>query len=244
MKKTFLTIFAVLIVVTFASCSLPQNTDIGKNDIKQPTESNDLTKKDPQVEDSTNNNDSTKTDPPVEHPTKNIDINEYMRIVVGYFHEPYRYGDDVSDKSLLSLCFRVCLSNSDILDFVSKDTDQQMLGIGGKGIRNMAKILANDDVDIRNYHTDMEYTSDVYLNDLDKYIVSYARGYWNEDPYYLVESIPLQITETMDTSVVIATVSYIPHLGADGVERQLKYSFSKVIDNGVLYYRIMEIEII
>jgi len=173
-----------------------------------------------------------------------IDLSEYMRYFVNYFHEPYNSGDDVSDVALLSLCFRISLSNSEILDFVNKSTDISELIIRGEGLREMARVMIDDSVDLNLYHRDMDYTADVYLEDNDLYVVEYARGYWNEDPYYLVDSEPLIITETEDITTVVATVQHIPQLGTIESVRKLKYTFEKILHKDVLFYKITRIEII
>ena len=74
--------------------------------------------------------------------------------------------------------------------------------------------------------------------------MEYARGYWNEDPYYHVDSEPLIITETEDITTVVATVQHIPQLGTIESVRKLKYTFEKILHKDVLFYKITRIEII
>lgn len=243
MKKTFFAIVNVLILITvLVSCSRIEhrgdNTTVTIHDsTTAPSDSKANVGTENQTKDET-----LKSHP--EDDIKQIDINEYMRYFVNYFHEPYNEGDEIPDVALLSLCFRISLSNSEILDFVNKSTDISELIIRGEGLREMARVMIDDSVDLNLYHRDMDHTADVYLTDNDLYVVEYARGYWNEDPYYLVDSEPLLITETEDIITVVATVQHIPQLGTIESVRKLKYTFEKILHEDILLYKISQIETI
>ena len=87
----------------------------------------------------------------------------------------------------------------------------------------------------------------VYSAETDTYIVSYARGYWNGDLYYLDfdenEKVKKpQISET-DTELIATVETYYgPDLGAHENIRKMEYRFDKVIDDEFLFYRLSGIK--
>lgn len=165
-----------------------------------------------------------------------MDIQSYMQYFVGYFHEPFKAGDDTSDISILSLCFLVSLYNQEKFDFVKVDKDTQTMTIEGEGLRKIAKNLISDDVDLS------KYSFDRYDADKDLYTVAYAKDYWGEDKYTLDTEKELVITETDDTLTVTADVQYVPNLGSVESVRTLQYTFDKVVSDGVEFYRINSIK--
>ena len=171
-----------------------------------------------------------------------MDIQAYMQYFVGYFHEPYKTGDDISDISVLNLCFLYALYDAESLDFVKVDKDTQVMTIEGEGLRKIAKNLISDGVDLSKHHSDMENSSDKYDADKDLYTVYYARDYWGEDKYCLDTEKELVITETDDAVTVTAEVQYVPNLGSVENVRTLQYTFDKVVSDGVLFYRINSIK--
>lgn len=171
-----------------------------------------------------------------------MNINAYMQYFVGYFHEPYNAGDDISKINVLNLCFLYALYDAESLDFVKVDKDTQVMTIEGEGLRELAKNLISDNVDLSKHHSDMENSSDKYDADNDLYTVYYARDYWGEDKYGLDTDKDLVITETDDTLTVTADVQYVPNLGSVESVRTLQYTFDKVVSDGVEFYRINSIK--
>lgn len=165
-----------------------------------------------------------------------MNINAYMQYFVGYFHEPYNAGDDISKINVLNLCFLYALYDAESLDFVKVDKDTQVMTIEGEGLRKIAKNLISDDVDLS------KYSFDRYDADKDLYTVAYAKDYWGEDKYTLDTEKELVITETDDTLTVTADVQYVPNLGSVESVRTLQYTFDKVVSDGVEFYRINSIK--
>lgn len=165
-----------------------------------------------------------------------MNINAYMQYFVGYFHEPYNAGDDISQINVLNLCFLYALYDAESLDFVKIDKDTQVMTIEGEGLRKIAKNLISDGVDLS------KYSFDRYDADKDLYTVAYAKDYWGEDKYTLDTEKELVITETDDTLTVTADVQYVPNLGSVESVRTLQYTFDKVVSDGVEFYRINSIK--
>lgn len=165
-----------------------------------------------------------------------MNIRAYMKYFVGYFHEPYKTGDDISKINVLNLCFLYALYDAESLDFVKIDKDTQVMTIEGEGLRKIAKNLISDGVDLS------KYSFDRYDADKDLYTVAYAKDYWGEDKYTLDTEKELVITETDNTLTVTADVQYVPNLGSVESVRTLQYTFDKVVSDGVEFYRISSIK--
>ena len=170
-----------------------------------------------------------------------IDIEDYMKYFVNYFHAPYKAGDDISDKALLSMCFRFAVDNRDLLDYVT-ESEIQTLNIKGSELQKVAETLIGENVDLKKYHDNMENTSAYYASETDTYTVGFGTDYWGEDPYYLAEDEPLKITDEGECIKVTAKVLYIPTLGNIEKTQYIEYTFIKTELDGVGYYRIDEIK--
>ena len=170
-----------------------------------------------------------------------------MRYLVGYFYEPYQRGDDISKNNVLYLSFLFCLGNKDKLDFIKTDEEKSIMKIPGSELQRIAENLVSDSVELSAYHSSMEHSADVYSAETDTYIVGYARGYWNEDTYYLNydqnEKVKKpQITETETELTAVVETYYAPDLGMRENVRKMEYKFDKVIDDGFLFYRLSGIK--
>lgn len=164
-----------------------------------------------------------------------------MHYFVNYFHEPFTSNKDLSDKDILSLCFRFAFQNKESLDFVTENAELSLLYINGEKLQKAAELLVEETVSLKDFHSNMENWNADYSAETDTYTVGYATDYWGGDPYYLVEDESLEITETEDTITVIAKVQYIPQLGTVENIRSLKYCFSKIEENGFVYFHINSI---
>lgn len=179
--------------------------------------------------------------------TFKMDIESYLQYFVSYFHEPYQRGDDVSENNILYLSLLFCFCNKDKLDFVKTDEEKLFMRIPGKELERIAGNLLPNPGDLSPYRSSMEGGADFYSAETDTYIVSYARGYWNEDLYYLDfdenEKVKKpQISET-DTELIATVETYYgPDLGAHENIRKMEYRFDKVIDDEFLFYRLSGIK--
>lgn len=252
MKANFLKIVVLFLVITsFTSCSYIHNTESEDPNILLETSNiNHETNKASENNNTTLNGSVTETEEITDTQNSNsiyneynalMDIKDYMLYFVNYFHEPYQTGDNVSDKNIISLSFLFALSNKDNLDYVKIDEQSQTMFISGDGLRLAAKNLIYENISLNEYHHYLENTSSVYSENIDTYIVPYARGGWGGDLYYLDEEKELEIIDNDNTITVTATVQYIPQLGTIENTRKLEYTFDKVKYDGFLYYQIKEI---
>ncbi len=235
MKKTVITLLSAAIILTsltsctlvFDSIGILKNTETDVNSDSRPKE--------------------TEAPASANAYTNQTDIESYMHYLVSYFHEPYQQGDDISKNNLLYLSFLFCFANKDSLDFVKTNEEKRSMRIPGEELERIAGNLISHSGDLSVYRLSMENSSDFYSEETDTYIVSYARGYWNGDPYYLSfdESGKIkkpQITETATEISVIVEICYAPNLGIYRNARKAEYKFDKVIDGDSLFYRLSSVK--
>lgn len=170
-------------------------------------------------------------------------MESYMQYLVGYFHEPYQQGDDISKNNLLYLSIFFCFANKDQFDFVKTNEENFTMRITGKELERIAADLIPHTGDLSPYHTTMEDFSDFYSAETDTYVVSYAKGDWNADLYSLGTDEngkvkKPQISETDTELIVVAETCYTPDFGVCENVRKMEYRFEKVIDGGFLFYRL------
>lgn len=179
--------------------------------------------------------------------TDKMDIESYLNYFVGYFHESYRRGDDISKSNLLYLSFLFCFSSKDKLDLVKVSEENSAIIIPKKELMRIAGNLVPYSGDFSEYHEIMENSSsDFYSSETDSYIVHYARGYWKEDNYCINSGedgkiIKPKISET-DTELTAVVETAHALLGEQSMEvRTMEYKFDKVVDGGFLFYRLSSI---
>ena len=168
-----------------------------------------------------------------------MDIGSYMQYFVNYFHEPYVGLDKIEDDDILTLVFRFCFDNRDSFDFVEFDGATQTMYIKGEGLRKTAKLLLGESFDVSEYqgYVDSPNTEEEYSAADDVYIVPTAKDYWGGERYYLEFGADLDIDEGDVVTIVTASV-YTENEPA----KKIQYTFSNVVDNGCLYYRIARVD--
>ena len=228
-------LLASILVLSLASCSFLPNTKSPAND-SQSKESTDAV--------STNENtpEESDTEKPKEEAKAFTNVQSMMTYFVNYFHEPYMQGDKIYDEDILTLVFHYCYSHQADLDYVTQ-VDEWSMEITGEGVRYASKMLFGENFDANEFHGFMEgeTSTEKYDSVTDTYDVPTAKGYWGGDTYYLEFGKDLDITETENEVVVIASVYYAPEMGVEENFRDFEYTFEKVVYNGFEYLQIKEV---
>ena len=233
-KITKILLVSVL-VLSLASCSLLPKTEAPVND-SQSKESTDA------VSTNENHPEETENEKPKGEAKAFTNVQSMMTYFVNYFHEPYMQGDKIYDEDILTLVFHYCYSHQADFDYVNQ-VDEWSMEIKGEGVRIASKILFGENFDATEFHRFMETGeySDKYSSANDTYYVPTAKGYWGGDTYYLEFGKELDITETENEVIVIASVYYAPEMGVEENFRDFEYTFEKVVYNGFEYLQIKEV---
>lgn len=233
-KITKILLVSVL-VLSLASCSLLPKTEAPVND-SQSKESTDA------VSTNENHPEETENEKPKEEAKAFTNVQSMMNYFVNYFHESYMQGDKIYDEDILTLVFYYCFSHQTDLDYVTQ-VDEWNMEITGEGVRSASKMLFGESFDANKFHEFMESESSTerYDPETDTYYVPTAKGYWGGDRYYLEFGKELDITETENEVVVIASVYYCPEMGVEENFRDLEYTFEKVVYDGFEYLQIKEV---
>ena len=184
-------------------------------------------------------------------PARSMDLNRYMRSLVGFFYEPC---DKLEPKALrddiLSLLFSFSYQYGEELGFADWDetrADESLLIIQGEGLRKVGKMLLGDDFDARDYHDTLDWG--VYIGETDTYEVSFGTDYWGGELVEIVFGTQPAITETADGAEVVAALRLDDPgdmAAADVIPDAppvffLRYTFKSVVSEGFCYYRLVSI---
>lgn len=241
MKKVFIGIIVVTITMTMLASCYHLND---QSNISITGQTNDSTDNlEPYLSDSISETHDTtvNVEPSVDKYENKMDLNSYMTYFVNYFHDEYSSKITIKDEDILSLIFHFCYSHNSYLDFVEINEETQTMYIEGNEFREISKILLGDSFEATEYHSffNSGETADKYLKGEDVYLVPTAKGYWGGDLYYLEFGAELEISETDEEAIVIASVYTDNNPAA-----KMQYEFKKIVYDGFLYYQINAVNLV
>ncbi len=192
------------------------------------------------------------TEPPESEPTQSMDLNRYMRSLVGFFYEPCDKPDPKAYRNdILCLLFSFCEDYGEQLGFADWDearADESLLVIQGEGLRKVGKMLLGDDFNPWDYHDTLDWGE--YVEETDTYEVSFGTDYRGGELVVIVFGTQLTITETADGAEVVVALRF-DDLGDiastdEGIPDAppvffLRYTFRSVVSDGFRYYRLISI---
>lgn len=168
-------------------------------------------------------------------------IDEYAAGLVMYFHEPYTPGDPISEEMAVNLAAYTCIMNKFIYPFLEVDTELMNIRISSADMKSLIKSLTGVDVDLSKCNDSLEWVK--YRADEDAYVIPYATDYWGGDNYAILKASGYSSDETADSATVTMYTYYYPSLGAEKENiRKMEYSFKKITDGSVLYYKLTQIK--
>ncbi len=169
---------------------------------------------------------------------KATDLATLMTILPGYFHGEYDIEKGEYPKDILTMLFRFCYMYRKRLDFVEFDEATSILTIQGEGFRTLAKAMLGEDFD----PMQCQIPAGSYAPDRDVYLVSAARDYWGGGWYAVEFGTELSVVETETNAIVTASVmEQSPYSGVRGEARLLRYTFRRVVADGLLCYRLLSV---
>ncbi len=161
----------------------------------------------------------------------------YMNFLVSHFYGPFdradgeKYGDGI-----VALLYMFCYTNMNDLSYVHYDESESTLTIDGEGLRTAGKMLLGKDFDAKKYGVPHGWGD--YDEKTDTYTVSMATDYHGGSPYNLTSQVEPVYVDEGDKMTVKASLSEFIDYGVTGNPYWLEYSFTKVIKDGILYYRL------
>ena len=169
-------------------------------------------------------------------------VRSYMNCLPGYIFDTYTIGDALPD-AILTLVFRFCFYNRDVLDFVEGDWEAgSTMTLSGEGVRHTAKLLFGDSFDASAYHAlfDRDKVIERYDSASDTYIVPFAKDYWGGELWFTDH----ETLRFLSGDFVIAE-THIDHYptvpGEKDDTRTLAYTFDVVEEKDVLYPQIRRV---
>jgi hypothetical protein len=186
-----------------------------------------------------------------EHPITTVDfmkIHNYMNILVDYFHSPYKIGDSISDINIMYLCASLCcngyLSGYKNIVNLNVDESETIFSIPENELDRLAKLLFGN-ISILDYNHFLPVNGyyDKYIEESSLYTFTAARDYWNGDNYY-IDIDNSVVSEDDDELIVKADVYPYDSIASQGDNNngtKLSYTFEKIIDREIAYYRLLKI---
>ncbi len=202
--------------------------------------------------------DADEEEPPGEY-SYELELSGYMDRIKDYFHtDSYKMGDDMPREDILGLVFsvltescfdRIAVAGTSVgvtnLDFVEFEDPYRSntVYINGEDFRKTAKLLFGEDFDVSRYHDGYfrNNPEDFYDEKKDLYTVQLKAYSGGGEPYSFETDKPIDFNKAGDTAIVTAGIHPQVDEGENITVTRFTYKFDKVIEDGVLYYRLTEV---